>query len=177
MSIKTQLIAGSVAISAMVLAVCLLNLSMTLTIVLAISVSLASGAVLTGTISEPMRELRDALHERQQAEKALQAANEKLCRWVDELEQRNREIALLSEMSGMLQTCLTNDEVRAVVTQTVQQLFSTEKGAVYMFNTQTNTLEALASWGGCSSEGHTLTPEECWALRRGRAHTVVGRQQ
>ncbi|MBI2457043.1 MAG: MASE1 domain-containing protein, partial [candidate division NC10 bacterium] len=53
--------------------------------------------------------LRD-ITERKQAAAALEHAHAKLTGWVTELEQRTRQITLLSEMGDLLQSCLTPEE-------------------------------------------------------------------
>ena len=151
----------------------LLGLNAILSVLLAVSLSSVLGYLLAGTIADPLVRLEGALKERREAEEALQQANEKLTRWVDELEQRTQEISLLSEMGGLLQTCLTADEVYVVVAQSVQQLFSSESGAVYTFNTLRHSLEAVTAWGGFQPDEHALPPSDCWALRRGRTHMVT----
>jgi len=109
---------------------------------------------------------------RKQAEEALQAANEKLKRWLTELEQRTHEIALLNDMSAMLQSCLTAQEAYAIIGNLGQQLFPGEAGAVYVINASHSLVEAAALWGDIPAEARVFAPEECWALRRGHPYFV-----
>jgi diguanylate cyclase (GGDEF)-like protein/PAS domain S-box-containing protein len=110
--------------------------------------------------------------ERKRAEEALRNANEKLTSWVSELERRNREVSLLNEMGDLLQSCLTAEEANSVVAQFVQQLFPEESGALFVLARPRNVLDAVSTWGKEPPAERLLSPEDCWALRRGRVHAV-----
>ncbi len=111
--------------------------------------------------------------ERKQSEAALFQANEKLTGWVNELEQRNREIALLGQMSDILQACLTVTEAYSVLPSLIQPLFPEAKGGIFLITASNNLVEAVASWGSPPlSSQEMFTPDQCWALRRGREHRV-----
>ncbi|MBD1836351.1 diguanylate cyclase [Cyanobacteria bacterium FACHB-472] len=114
--------------------------------------------------------LRD-ITERKASEEALQEANTELRSWVKELESRNREIALLGEMSHILQTCLSIEEAYSAITGLVQPLFPNFSGGVFVINSSKQIVEAVATWGDSTFTSQLLfTPNECWALRRGRSH-------
>ena len=106
-----------------------------------------------------------------QAEEALQESNTQLTSWVGELEQRNSEIKQLSEVGNLLQNCVTPDEAYTVITQAAHQLFPSRSGALYVISPPGNLLDTVAVWGESGPLG-VFTPEECWALRRGRPHLV-----
>ena len=108
--------------------------------------------------------------ERRQAEEALQEANERLQRWVKELKQRTHELTLINEMGDLLQTCLTPEEIYAVVSLSARKLYAGESGALYVHNGARNLVETVAVWGEHPSGTEVFPPEECWALRRGRPH-------
>jgi diguanylate cyclase (GGDEF)-like protein/PAS domain S-box-containing protein len=110
--------------------------------------------------------------ERKKTEEALQQAKQNLEAWVDELEQRTREMTLLSEMGDMLRACLTTDEAYTVIVRVAQQLFPGRDGALYVITSSRNLVEAVAVWGDASSLERVFAPDECWALRRGRVHWV-----
>ncbi len=110
--------------------------------------------------------------DRKLQEAALSQANEKLKSWVNELEQRNREIALLSKMSDFLQACLTVEEAYVAISQLVQPLFPQTNGGIYLISASKNLVETVATWGSPFPSQEMFTPHECWALRRGRAHWV-----
>jgi diguanylate cyclase (GGDEF)-like protein len=122
------------------------------------------------------RPLARHIKEREQAETALHAAHDQLELRVRErtveLEQRNREISLLGELSDFLQACATAEEAYGVITRIGQQLFPRTMGALFVYSVSRNDLEALASWGelALNPNEHVFAPEECWALRRGRVY-------
>lgn len=111
--------------------------------------------------------------ERKKAEGMLQQANEKLIGWMKELEQRNREISLLSKMAGLLQSSYTAEEAYPIIAQTAKQLFDTESGALYVLSVSRNVVEAVTVWGESLSSEHVFIPEDCWALRRGQVHLMT----
>jgi diguanylate cyclase (GGDEF)-like protein/PAS domain S-box-containing protein len=122
-------------------------------------------------IEEIQREARDLL-EIQVAGRTgeLREVNQQLARWVSELEQRNSEVLLLSEMGELLQTCLTVEEAYAVLARALPQLFAAEAGALYV-RPERQDFVAIAEWGAPVSR--TFTADDCWALRRGRTHLVA----
>lgn len=116
-----------------------------------------------------LAELRRATCERRRAEFALSQANAQLTNQVRELEQRNIEIGLLSEMSDFLQACLSVEEAKKVIAKLIPMLFPSLDGSVLIKASTHNLLEAVTTWGKATSK-EMLTPCECWALRRSRVH-------
>ncbi|MFH1574245.1 MAG: PAS domain S-box protein, partial [Acidobacteriota bacterium] len=110
--------------------------------------------------------------ERKKTEEALQQAKGKLEAWVHELEQRTREMTLLSEMGDMLRACLTTEEAYSVIVRVAQQIFPVQLGALYVITPSRNLVEAVALWGDTSFAERVFAPDDCWALRRGRVHWV-----
>ena len=114
--------------------------------------------------------------DRKQTEQALQEANEKLTGWVKELEQRTTEITLLNEMSDILQACRTVQEAYSAIATLVQPLFPNVCGGVFAISASRTLVEAVATWGNQLTSQKLFTPDECWALRRGRSHWVEDTQ-
>lgn len=110
--------------------------------------------------------------ERKKTEEALQQANKTLEAWVQELEQRTREMTILSEMGDILRACMTTEEVYEVIVRVAQQIFPQQGGALFVIGPLRNIVESVAQWGDVSGLELTFTPDECWALRRGRVHWV-----
>jgi diguanylate cyclase (GGDEF)-like protein/PAS domain S-box-containing protein len=110
--------------------------------------------------------------ERKKTEEALQQAKLNLEAWVQELEQRTREMTLLSEMGDMLRACLTCEEAYNVIVRVAQQIFPVQAGALFAITSSRNLVEAVAVWGDCSVIERVFAPDECWGLRRGRVHLV-----
>ncbi len=110
--------------------------------------------------------------ERRRAQSELREANDKLHSWIAELEQRNRESAILSEMGDLLQICMIPREAYAIIGRAARDLFLHYSGALMILDSTRNLVEGVARWGDGPQGEETFSPEECWALRRGRAHMV-----
>jgi diguanylate cyclase (GGDEF)-like protein/PAS domain S-box-containing protein len=92
-------------------------------------------------------------------------------RLIKELEIRSQQMALLNEMSNLLECCATTDEAGAVVIQSVQRFFPDAiSGTLYVFKSSRNLVETAAKWGKTSPSEALFPPESCWGLRRGQAH-------
>jgi diguanylate cyclase (GGDEF)-like protein/PAS domain S-box-containing protein len=106
--------------------------------------------------------------------KAAQERNEQgniLKRSLSELQSRTNEMRLLIELSAMLQCCNSLDEAYSVVNQFGEKLFSAENsGSLSVFKSSRNVLELAASWGTSRNLSTTFSPDNCWALRRGKPH-------
>ncbi len=89
-----------------------------------------------------------------------------------ELEERNREIGLLRQMSSLFQGCLTAEEVYTIAAEFARQLFSAESGTIWVLSAVQNLLEPVASWGQFTTGDRVFTRDECWALRLGRVHWI-----
>jgi len=110
--------------------------------------------------------------ERKRAEQAIQQSNEKLTASVKELEFRSHNRTLLNEMGDLLQTCLTVEEAYDIIAKFAQLLFPGESGALCILDDPQNNVETVAAWGESSPTESIFAPEDCWALRRGKAHVV-----
>jgi diguanylate cyclase (GGDEF)-like protein len=88
------------------------------------------------------------------------------------LEDRTRDLDLLTRMAEVLQACVTEEEAYTVVGRFGGQFFTAESGAVFITSASRNLVEARAMWGACGADWAMFKPEDCWALRRGRAHLV-----
>jgi diguanylate cyclase (GGDEF)-like protein/PAS domain S-box-containing protein len=114
---------------------------------------------------------------RKQAEQALQEAHLKLSSGVKALEQRNREMSLLAELSNFLISCVTVDEACSALPKYCETLFPATHGAVYLFRSSRDHLNPYASWGNTQGTLPPILPDDCWALRRGKPHTVLDMQR
>jgi hypothetical protein len=59
-----------------------------------------------------------------------------------------------------------------VVANSVQKLFpEAPSGALYLFKSSRNLVEAVLRWGTIASSSEpTFLPDACWSLRRGQPH-------
>jgi len=96
---------------------------------------------------------------------------ESLHRLVQELELRTKQTALLNEMGSLLACSGTVKEASAVVANSMQKLFPAAPfGALYLFRSSRDLIEATARWGQKDILAPTFPPDACWSLRRGRPH-------
>ncbi|MDY0092434.1 MAG: diguanylate cyclase [Candidatus Vecturithrix sp.] len=68
-----------------------------------------------------------------------------------ELQQRNRELALLNQMATLLQACSSEPETYHVLCQSCQQLFPTDEGCMYLLQEEQ-----------CHEKPIALQPVSCW---------------
>ena len=90
-----------------------------------------------------------------------------------QIEQRIRDMTLLSEMTQMLEAARTSDEAYAVVAQSMQTLFPQESGALCLLSASRKVVETAAVWGESLPSERVFSPDDCWALRRGQMHLVL----
>lgn len=105
-------------------------------------------------------------------EAELQEANEKLSNWVGELEQRNKEMALLGELGGQLQLCQNMDEIFSISAQYIQKICPYSHGAIYMINASNNFAEGKEFWGEPVFTEQVFLSSSCWATRRSGPHLI-----
>lgn len=129
---------------------------------------------LGGSFNLMAANLTKLMKERGQAQDELSVAHEKLKNSMGELASRNREAGTLSEMADLLQSCFTLDEASGVIASSAQKLFQGFSGALLVFSASRNVLEATTSWGPSSHGERVFSPNDCWALRRGRLHLSAG---
>jgi len=96
-----------------------------------------------------------------------------LTRSVQELEQHNREIALLSEMNDHLQVCQDQQETFPIIARYGAKLFPGTAGCLYLYKASRVYLEQIASWGDRLNSDPIFNPEDCWALRMGKTHRMA----
>ena len=70
----------------------------------------------------------------------------------------------------MLQACQTEQDIRRVVLHTAQEVLPGVPGALYVFNNSRDRLDCAAVWpdGTKLASADHFSPENCWALKRGR---------
>jgi diguanylate cyclase (GGDEF)-like protein/PAS domain S-box-containing protein len=123
-----------------------------------------------GEILWVIRDKTDALlveAERRDHARDMQDANARLTASLHAAEIRAKEIALLTELSGMLQSCQSLDEILAAVQTYAGYLFPEEGGALYLLNEARDGVVRGSQWGTLVSDVASFHPEDCWALRRG----------
>jgi diguanylate cyclase (GGDEF)-like protein/PAS domain S-box-containing protein len=107
-----------------------------------------------------------------EAEMALDETKKDLSRRVTELERRNAEISMLSEMLTMLQFSQELDEAYKLVGPVLRQLFPGISGTLLVLDPTRNELITRFSWGKDPAKFRSFRNDECWALRTGKPYLI-----
>ncbi|WP_414516924.1 diguanylate cyclase [Nostoc sp. PCC 9305] len=128
----------------------------------------ATGAYRIGGISIDITESIEA-------QRALTDLNRQLEEKTLELEAKKRELIYLSDMTDMLYSCESKDEVYQVVALTCSKLFPNMSGCVYIISNSKNYVQINSMWGGERSSKEIFSLSDCWALRRGKLNLLSPR--
>ena len=91
---------------------------------------------------------------------------------LEELQQRNQEMHLLSGLSDFLQASLNLTEAFEVISQLMGSLFPGCSGGAFTICASRNQVEQGASWGQHRHSAAEFAPHACWSLRRGSSHAI-----
>ncbi|HTI03175.1 MAG TPA: diguanylate cyclase [Acidisoma sp.] len=83
-----------------------------------------------------------------------------------------REVETLFGMTDILQSAQAAEDANAVLRATATELMPDCGGVLYVFNNSRDRLDLAIEWGE-SGAGPTpihITPDSCWALKRGKPH-------
>ncbi|GAB3256075.1 diguanylate cyclase [Chitinimonas naiadis] len=119
---------------------------------------------------------RDITHVKRDAD-SLRLLNDQLSKGMTDLAFRNHEISLLSELISVLQSCRDEAEACRVLSTFAQRLFHGAAGALYLLVSSKNYLELSSCWGETGTLPRIMSPEDCWAIRRGKGHHVAEVQE
>ncbi|MCP3955511.1 MAG: diguanylate cyclase, partial [Desulfobacterales bacterium] len=104
-------------------------------------------------------------------EKRVVERTRELSSWVEDLEQRNSESALLRKMSEMIQVCNTTDEIFGVMEKYLIRFFPGTAGQLSVFEKDQPHLAPVVSWGDLTKDTRDLfLTDDCWALRQGKPY-------
>jgi diguanylate cyclase (GGDEF)-like protein/PAS domain S-box-containing protein len=105
------------------------------------------------------------------ANEAQQQHAESLDVLVKELELRTKQTICLNEMGSLLACSGTIGEACSVVANSVDQLFpDASGGALYLFRSSRDLVEAAVRWGDKNAIAPTFAPDACWSLRLGQPY-------
>ncbi|MCW8399106.1 diguanylate cyclase [Legionella sp. PATHC038] len=102
----------------------------------------------------------------------LKRSYEQLNAGMQALQDKNNQITLLVELSDIMLTCNSQDELGHVMTKYCQRMLSFASGYLYIMHPSGNYLEIATSWGSPNPQEHVFSPDACWAIRLGRIHHV-----
>jgi len=99
--------------------------------------------------------------------KKLEHQNDEM-RQAEELRQSERQLLALT--SEWLYSAKSFDELLMVVQRAMHTLIPEADGALYIYGASRSTLDLATSWGTIPDFPPHILPDDCWALRRGRAY-------
>ena len=115
-------------------------------------------------------ELEDMVKERTEE---LADSNAELQRMIKASEDRSKQTAVLNEMGELLQACETEEETYHVAIGVCAKLFSGDSGCLGILDEDNWSIKVVGSWGHNQSCNAEFSHNDCWAIRRGKAHTVL----
>ncbi|WP_309572276.1 sensor domain-containing diguanylate cyclase [Deinococcus sp.] len=126
-------------------------------------------------LSLKLQESNDSLEQRvDEATSQLAVRNDELSDHTVTLTRQKSEARTMSDLTDLLQACMTFDEARGVLERAAPILFAGLSGSVAVINSSRNLLESVVQWGEPALEapGHAFDPQACWSLRRGHPHQL-----
>ncbi len=99
--------------------------------------------------------------------KALEEQNEAM-RHSEELRQSERQLLALT--SEWLYSAKSLEELLMVIQRAMHTLIPEADGALYIYDESRSALNLATSWGTMPDFARHILPDDCWALRRGRAY-------
>lgn len=101
-----------------------------------------------------------------EAENAQQKATEVL----EDERARQREAALLSQLDEWLQSCKSLSELYSIVTTFMNKVLPATRGQLFIYSKSRDLLDIACTWNS-NIQQTNVTPDSCWALRRGRSYS------
>jgi diguanylate cyclase (GGDEF)-like protein/PAS domain S-box-containing protein len=99
--------------------------------------------------------------------KLLEEQNEEM-RHAEALRQSERQLLALT--SEWLYSAKSFEELLMVIQRAMHTLIPEADGALYVYNDSRTMLDLATSWGSQPEFPRHILPDDCWALRRGRAY-------
>ncbi len=133
-------------------------------------------AELEQRVQQRTADLTQEIKRHEETQKQLEASNRELQLSLERLRQQTREMALLHEMSELLQAASTIEEYNKIISHAMQQLFGARAGALYSLRSSRDLVEANITWGRFTQEETVFRPDDCWALKLSKLHFVARRE-
>jgi hypothetical protein len=82
------------------------------------------------------------------------------------------QVESLFKMADMLQSAIGYGDANSVLRATAARLLPGLGGSLYIFNNSGDRLELSTSWNWAEGQApaETISPSQCWALKRGKSH-------
>ena len=88
----------------------------------------------------------------------------------ERIRQRTHEIELMHRLANMLAACNNMVEAQQIVSDILPRILGNVNGSVSLMRASRNQLITQLDWGYTWPGSASFAPEECWSLRKGRAH-------
>lgn len=88
----------------------------------------------------------------------------------ERIRQRTHEIELMHRLANMLAACNNMVEAQQIVSDILPRILGNVNGSVSLMRASRNQLITQLDWGDTWPGSASFAPEECWSLRKGRAH-------
>ncbi|MEZ9839305.1 diguanylate cyclase [Vibrio sp. 10N.261.52.C11] len=88
----------------------------------------------------------------------------------ERIRQRTHEIELMHRLATMLAACSNMVEAQQIVSDILPRILGQVNGSVSLMRASRNQLNTQLDWGETWPGSVSFAPEECWSLRKGRAH-------
>ena len=113
------------------------------------------------------RLLRRENYQRELAESYSNKSNLELSDSVLRLEHVSKQMSLLTQYTGMLQSCNSSEDVLDISRQSWATMMPESAGSIYLIRASRDHAEVAVSWGQHLAPSNTLpSPDDCWAMRR-----------
>lgn len=83
---------------------------------------------------------------------------------------RQHEASLLAQMDEWLQSCKSLAELCTIVTAFMEKVLPGTRGQLFIYSNSRDVLHRACAWRCAEAQDH-VTPDSCWALRRGRSYS------
>jgi diguanylate cyclase (GGDEF)-like protein len=92
-----------------------------------------------------------------------------------DMDRRGQQVGTLFRMGELLQSSLSQEDVKRVVSHTARELIPELGGAFYVFSNSRDRLDLVGAWPPTGAAAAPrlpdhFAPNDCWALKRGRPH-------
>lgn len=103
-------------------------------------------------------------------EKAMASTNAQLSQGLLDIQQHNQAISQLSQLTSTLQSCLTEEETFDPIAIYSHKILPWCAGILYLAHSTKNYMAHAVEWQSPITVEKIISPEQCWALRRGQIH-------
>jgi diguanylate cyclase (GGDEF)-like protein/PAS domain S-box-containing protein len=102
----------------------------------------------------------------------LRQTHEQLKIALEDLKEQAEGATKLAELVDILQSCHSAEEAFKIAGNVLQEILRSTAGGLFITSPSRDVVEMVAGWGEFSGTEKVFGPDDCWALRRGKLHSV-----